>query len=105
MQADLTAAIRRRDRDVISVLRTTLTAIGNAEAVDASGSEPQVGIGANEADRRELTEEEIAALVLGERDRLHELSAEMSQIGQSEEAARLHAQAAILNLYLGPSKH
>ncbi len=100
IQADLTAAIRRRDRDVVSALRTTLAAISNAEAVDNGHSTPRVGVGANDVERRALSSDEIADIVIRERDRLRELSAEMGQIGQQEEAARLHTQAAILDFYL-----
>jgi SAM-dependent methyltransferase len=79
----LTAALTARDSDAVSALRSALSAIGNAEAVDpgepgsgrpaATGSDhvagavpfaiPGTGPGAAEAERRHLTEADVTAIV------------------------------------------
>jgi uncharacterized protein len=100
LQADLPDAMRARDRDLTSVLRTTLAAIANAEAVDHIGSNPAAGVGTNDVDRRELSDEEILTIVVAERDRLRELGAEMTAIGQHDEASSLLEQAAVLHRYV-----
>lgn len=92
--------MRARDRDLVAVLRSTLGAIANAEAVDEAGSAPTNGVASNEAVRRHLDEGHVVALVVAERDRLRELSGEMSELGQIEEATSLSTQAAALDRYL-----
>lgn len=100
MHADLPGAMRARDRDLVAVLRSTLAAIANAEAVDAGGSRPQAGLNTNEVARRHLDDVEIAAIVIAERDRLLGLSAQMQDLGQHDESARLRVQATALDRYL-----
>jgi uncharacterized protein YqeY len=101
LQSDLTVAAKARDRVTVSVLRTTLTLLANAEAVDASGSQPEIGLYANEAARRTLSDEEARRLVGAERDELRALAAEMRALDQIAEADRLAAQVAVLDGYLG----
>jgi uncharacterized protein YqeY len=43
LQAGLAPALRAGDAARVSVLRTTLAAVANAEAVDASGARPASG--------------------------------------------------------------
>jgi hypothetical protein len=80
MRADLTAALRERDRDTARVLRTVLSAIANAEAQPAADGEPlslrgdgpiagaSDGLGSADVVRRELTVEDLRAVVRSERD-------------------------------------
>lgn len=63
-------AMRERDRSAVSLYRTTLAAIDNAEALPvderrAVGAieEASVGVGSTDEDRLELTEAEVAAVV------------------------------------------
>lgn len=88
LRADLTTALRARDRASASVLRTVLGAIANAEAVPVPQAAPPVaegpiagavlGLGAAEVPRRELTEDDVRAIVRAERDDLlaHDMPAE-----------------------------
>jgi uncharacterized protein len=76
----LTEALKARDRGAASALRSALGAIGNAEAVDPGGQGPGrpaadgsahfagavAGLGAAEAQRRHLTEADVAAIVRAE---------------------------------------
>ena len=72
LRAQLQTAMIARDRDLVAALRSTLSAIDNAtsegvEAPRAGAIETSaVGAGAAEAPRRELTEEDIEALVRSE---------------------------------------
>lgn len=73
-RAALTTAMKQRDREAVSVYRTALAAIANAEAVVPTGEVPAAGaieaaaVGAGAADvaRRELTDEQVVATVRAE---------------------------------------
>lgn len=100
LDVDLRAALRERDRTRISVLRTTLSAISNAEAVDAAASREGRGVYANEVARRELTAGEVLAIVEREHAELV-TSAEEYEAGRQRDAAKeLRMKAAILAAYL-----
>lgn len=105
LRADLTAALRRRDRPAASTLRSVLATIANAEAVpvadDPAPTEGPVagavsGLGAAEAPRRELSETDVRALVARERDELLAAAA----VVPAERAAELRAAADLLGTYL-----
>ena len=100
MQADLKTAMSARDRTAVAVLRTTLAALSNAEAVSAEGSRPATGAFANEVDRKVLDDAEVRAVVEGERDELRSSADEYDRVGQADEAAGLRAQVEILERYL-----
>lgn len=97
---ELRAAMKRRDRVRASALRSAVAALGDAEAVDATGSEPGKGAYATEVARRSLTSEEEAAVVAATRDDLARLAAEMDEHGQASAAADLRAQVAALDAVL-----
>ncbi|MGW4649475.1 hypothetical protein [Kitasatospora sp. NPDC004289] len=108
LRSDLTTALKARDRAAASVLRATLAAIENAEAVAVP--EPTgplavellpVGAGAAEAERRELTEADVAAIVRAELAEREDAAAEYERLGRDEQAAQLRADAARLAGYLG----
>lgn len=96
----LPAAMKERDRARVAALRGALSAVANAEAVDAAG----VGLGgvgsATEVERRCLTEPEVEAIVREHRDELRSASAEMQRVGQPEQAEELADQAAVLDGFL-----
>jgi uncharacterized protein YqeY len=110
LRASLTAAMKRRDAPAVSVLRSALAAIDNAEAVDPSHA-PKAsagpiagavrGIGAAEVPRRQLSAHEIAAIVQAEAERREEAAAEYDRLGRAEHAARLRVEAAMLRERLG----
>jgi hypothetical protein len=100
MQADLKAAMSARDRTTVAVLRTTLAAISNAEAVSDAGSRPATGTFANEVERRDLDEHAIVAVIAAERAELQASAAEYRGVGQSSEADELDARVAVLDRYL-----
>ncbi|WP_051570035.1 hypothetical protein [Cryptosporangium arvum] len=69
----LKSALKQRDREALSVYRTALAAIANAEAVSA-GEEHRAGaieasvtgVGGAEVARRELTEDDVVTIVRNE---------------------------------------
>lgn len=109
MRADLTAAVKVRDKPAIAALRSALAAIENAEAVpldestDLSGTAQIVGgtpFGSAEAERRSLTEDEVAAIVAREVSERTSAAAEYVRLGRDDQAARLRAEAEVLSRYL-----
>jgi uncharacterized protein YqeY len=126
MRRGLVDAMKARDQQAVSALRSTLARIDNAEAVDADGldadgldadgldAEPALyrgvrrpavagsvlGVGAAEVDRRVLTPDEVAAVV-GDDVEEREMAAEvLERVGRPDHAERLRAQAKLLTTYL-----
>jgi uncharacterized protein len=103
LRSELAAAMRRRDTLAVSALRTALGALGNAEAVPAPASTPttssehvagaHVGLGATEAPRRELSDDEAWCIVRAEVDERVEAAAALEILGRAGQAASLHAEA------------
>lgn len=111
LQATLTERMRARDRDTVSALRSALAAIANAEAVPVEQSGPAVatsadiagaavGLGAAEAPRRDLTEEQMRDLVAAEADERADLSRLLGEKGDSDGARRAFGQATALRFLL-----
>ena len=96
LQAELSEAARARDGLRLSVLRTTLSAIGNAEAVEVPA-----GTTATELPRRSLTEEDLESVVAGERNEIAAAAAEARAHGRPDAAAELEAQVSVLAALLG----
>lgn len=92
--------MKAHDPKAVSVLRTTLAAIANAEAVDATASVPRRGLFANETARRQLSVEEIREVVADQRRELEDAAAELHKLGRVERAEELTAGAAVLDSYL-----
>jgi uncharacterized protein YqeY len=96
MQEDLRAAMQARDRLAVSVLRYTLAAVANAEAVDPATA----GRHATEVERKHLTEDDIVAIITAERDDLRAATTEMTSLHQDDKADELAQQARLLDRYL-----
>lgn len=100
LQTGLTAALRAKDRGVVSVLRTALAAIDNAGAVPL----PQVvesGIGRSaDVARRDLGEQQVVAEVQSEYRERVEAAALFECLGRPDDAASLRAEAQVLAAYL-----
>lgn len=105
LQALLLPAMRAGDKDTVTVVRSALAAIANAEAIPTSTARPEVsgpvagavtGLAATEALRRELTAAEVQEIVESEsHERLHAAD-EAEAGGLGTYAARLRSQAAVL---------
>ena len=99
IRADLPAAMKARDSSRVAVLRTTLAALANAEAVDPSNPTARTGLLGDVA-RIELTDDDVRDIICRERDELRASERELSALGQSDAAAELAARAAVLDAYL-----
>jgi hypothetical protein len=95
----------------MSALRSALGAIGNAEAVDASAAPPSAGgpiagaahgLRATEVPRRELSVEQLVEVLNGEVREWRNAAERYQALGRSDEAARLRAQAELLEQYVPP---
>jgi hypothetical protein len=110
LRADLVAALKAPQPEVVAALRTALAAFDNAEAVDVSRSTgavasgriagAQIGAGSTEAERRVLTIGEVRALLNGQiEDRI--AAADLYDAkGQHGAAGRLRREADALSKYL-----
>ena len=111
LRRDLASAMKAREPDAVSALRTAIAAIDNAEAVPAldesaattSGhiAGARVGLGAAEAARRNLSAGQQQAIL---RDQIAGYAADADRyeaLGQQDAAGRLRTQARLLMAYLG----
>lgn len=108
LRAALPAAMKARDRTAMSALRSTLSAIDNAEAVDRpAGAErglsieqSAVGVGAMEVARRDLSDDDVERIVRAEIAEREAAAAGYTASGRAEQAERLRAEAAVLTALL-----
>lgn len=100
LRADLTAAMKRRDRPAVTVIRTLLGAIANSEAVAVPDGpyDPAVGLG-GDVSRRDLAEADLVAIVAAEIER-HRIGAGAAEAaGRDERAAQLRTELDVLVRY------
>jgi hypothetical protein len=110
LRRDLAKAMKAREPDAVSALRTAIAAIDNAEAVppvdenlvETSGhiAGARAGLGAAEAGRLNLTASQQLDIV---RDQISGYAAEADHydaLGQHDAATRLRGQAGVLTAYL-----
>lgn len=100
LKIGLKAAMKARQHEVVSVLRSALSAIDNAEAVPLDASMVAVVGKLNEVARKELSEEQMRAIVQTEADALKSSIADYQTLGKAEEAEQLQTQWEALNQYL-----
>jgi uncharacterized protein len=101
----LSAAMKQRDKAAVSVLRSTLAAIDNAEAVDLPADADRglaleqiaVGIGANEVARRPLTAAQVEQIVRGELADREAAASEYERAGRTDLAGELREGSKILS--------
>ena len=111
LRHDLVRAMKAREPDAVSALRTVIAAIDNAEAVPAPEESPATtsghiagargGLGATEAARRDLTSSQQQAIL---RDQITGYTTEAGRyeaLGQPDAGRRLRDQARLLTAYLG----
>ncbi|EJZ10223.1 GatB/YqeY domain-containing protein [Mycolicibacterium vaccae] len=98
----LITARKERDAASTSALRSTMSAIDNAETPDgpvpAAGAiaDSAVGVGAAEVPRRELRDDEVRRLIHGEIDERRTAADQFTLAGHHDRAAVLHAEADVL---------
>jgi uncharacterized protein YqeY len=103
LRSDLTAALRARDQVRVHAIRSALAAIANAEAPAAphsdSSAEPEVGR-LVEHERRQLSAEEVLAVLQAEIDERELAAAEYRSLDRVDEADRMVAEAEVVRAYL-----
>jgi hypothetical protein len=112
LRAALPAAMKTRDRTATAVLRATLAAIDNAEAVmpaeGTTGSlaieQVPIGVGATEVERRILTEPEVEQIVRAELAERESAADQYDRAGRTERAELLRAEAHALAAHLPPAQ-
>ena len=110
LRRGLASAIKARELDAVSALRTAIAAIDNAEAVPVpetgqattSGhiAGARAGVGAAEAARRDLGESEQRAILRGQVTGYTAEADRYEALGQPDAARRLRSQARLLGAYL-----
>ena len=83
----------------VKLLRTTMSAIQNAEAVDGAASVEGV-VGYGDVQRRTLTDDDVNEIILREVEEFERSLAEYRQIGQTERARGLQMELEVLRGYL-----
>lgn len=103
LEQGLKQAMKERDRPAVSAIKSALSAIDNAGAVDAdSVAAPGPGFAPDVA-RRELTEDEVAGIVRAEADELRAAAEEYEGYGAGERVEELRAGLAALAPYIDPA--
>ncbi|OIJ24699.1 hypothetical protein [Nocardioides luteus] len=109
LRADLLTARKARDTTATAVLRSTLAAIANAEALPVteaalSAEGPiagaAVGVGATEAARRDLSDDDVRDIITGEQTERLAAATDLDAHGAAEKAEQLRAEAELLATYL-----
>jgi hypothetical protein len=99
LETDLRAAIRAGDAMRVSVLRVTLAAIANSEAVDPAEHTERAGLRGDVA-RKALSEADIRGIVARERDDYGVAGEDLRRAGLPGAAAGHDQRAGILAAYL-----
>lgn len=98
--------MKARDRVAVGVLRSTLAAIDNAEAVapaETNGlaiEQTPLGVGAAEAERRVLSADDIVRIVRDEIASREDAAADYDRAGHADRAAQLRDEARLLDEFL-----
>ena len=110
LRQGLTTAMKARDSDARSALRTAIAAIDNAEAVAAPSTEAPVtsahvagtrsGAGSTEAARKQLGGNEVRDILRGQVAEHASEADRYDALGQADAAERLRRQARTLEAYL-----
>ena len=96
---DLNQAMKDRDMTRVKVLRTTLSAIQNAEAVEGVASVDGIA-GYGDVARRSLSDEDVSGIISREIEEFEGYVAEYRRIGQAEKAEGFQQEVEILRGYL-----
>jgi len=105
LRADLKTSMQVRSAPAVSVLRSLMAAIDNAQAVPMDLSGPasamrDFGDGAGEVARLALSVEDLRGLIEREAAARDEAAVEMRRLGRGEDGERLETEAAIARRYL-----
>lgn len=100
LKADLRAAMKVRDNVRLMTLRTMISALDNATAVEVDTSFVPMEGRTPDVPRRELDEQEQLAILRAEADRRRSALRQYKALGKLDEAARLRAELQVFADYL-----
>lgn len=106
LRESLKDALSSRDTIAVSALRSVMSALDNAEAVDEShapgpsGAYVRLGAGAGEVARRVLSAQDVVDVVHAEVEDRAAAAAEYERLGRADEASRLRAEASALESFM-----
>ena len=99
LSSDLTTAMRTGDKMRIRVVRSAMTAIANAEAVEAS-TRSEGTVGYSDVPRREVGRTQIVDLIEGEIGEREIAAAQYRDVGRPADAETLEEEMGVLRAYL-----
>jgi hypothetical protein len=110
LRVALMAAMKSRDSIAKAAIRSALGAIDNARSVDVPGSPREggslhvagsvEGLGAGDAPRRELDDQQLTEIVGTEVESRVSAAEEYESLGRNEEAVRLRSESKVLERIL-----
>lgn len=111
LRTELSAAMRRRDKPVVAALRSALGDLANAEAVPVAEGRTRaaesahvaggrVGVGAAEAERRQVGADAQRAIVARHRTELLDHAERLARLCRRDEADGARRSAALLGTVL-----
>lgn len=110
LRTDLVTAMKAREAEVVSALRSAIAAIDNAEAIEVEDATlvassdhvagASVGAGSSEAERRVLTLDDIRAVLRAEIEGRIADADQYDAHNRSDAADQLRREAATLTTYL-----
>lgn len=100
LRADLSAALKGRRHDELSVLRTLLAALDNAEAPEVPSRLGMMERGPSEIERARLSHDDVARVLEAEANARETAARQLEEAGQTARAAALLAEAALARRYL-----
>ncbi len=113
LRGDLTAALKARDSVTVAALRSALTALDNAGAVEVPASRVEgtehiagaaAGVGSTDIARRMLSENDVRAILRSQIEEHSRAASEYARIGRDDIAERLQSEAEVLAAYVaGPT--
>jgi uncharacterized protein YqeY len=101
LEADLREAMKARDKPAVAALRTLIAAIDNAGAVEPGPAWPPVVGRRADVPRKELTPQDVEAILVREEKELRKALAEYERLGRIVEAGELRAKLEVVNRYVG----
>jgi uncharacterized protein YqeY len=101
LRADLTRAMKGRDRTAVRALRSALAAISNAEAPPIERVPEAVHGGPNEHAPLRLSSSDIERILQAEVDDRRDTIAQIGPHGHTEQVQELQAEIGVLQAYLG----
>jgi uncharacterized protein len=100
LKTALTEAMKARQSNVVSTLRSILSEIDNAEAVEVTlSSVPVVGL-SKDVPRKILSEEQMQNILQDQYDEIQLSFTEYKRLGKNEEAEQLRMELDVLAPYL-----